>query len=126
MWRDFGTNWKCLRLDKIPQMKNHCNSRRAFILLLESCWDIFYLFLSNEDIGKIDSALTEKSLREIYFIQVSKFYSTTNIYSVCELEWIMKREIDLTVCRLDFNSEGIVISHLNLLTQSILTYFFIG
>ena len=49
-------------------------SYKVFIALLESCWDHFYPYLSNEDIGKIDSALTEKSLREIYIKQVKKFY----------------------------------------------------
>ena len=81
-------------------------SHQVFTLLLDSCWVLFYLYLSNEDICKIDSALTEKSLRELYINQVSKFYSVNNIYSVGELEWIMKRGIDLTVCRLDFDCEG--------------------
>ena len=57
--------------------------------------------MSNDDICKIDSALTEKSLREIYFRQASKFYSINNIYSLVELELIMKRGIDLTTCRLE-------------------------
>ena len=82
---------------------NLLKSRQVFTLLLESCWEHFYPYLSNEDIGKIDSALTEKSLREIYLKQVSKFYLTSNIYSVGELEWIMNWGIDLTLCRLDFN-----------------------
>ena len=79
-------------------------SRLVFTLLLESCWDLFYPYFSNNDIGRIDSALTEKSLRELYIKRVSKFYS--NIYSVGELEWILKRGINLTVCRLDFDCEG--------------------
>ena len=81
-------------------------SRQVFIVLLESCWDLFYPYLSNEDIGKIDSALTEKNLRELYIKQVRKFYLSYNIYSVDELEWIMKRGINLTVCRLEFTYQG--------------------
>ena len=82
-------------------------SQKVFIALLESCWDHFYPYLSNEDIGKIDSALTEKSLREIYIKQVSEFYRDNHISSPTELEWIMRRGIDLTVCRLDFDNKGI-------------------
>ena len=82
-------------------------SHKVFMMLLESCWDHFYPYLSNEDIGKIDSALTEKSLRETYIKQVSKFYRVNHILSPTELEWIMWRGIDLTVCRLGFDCEGI-------------------
>ena len=78
----------------------------VFTLLLESCWDHFCLYLSKSDFRKIDSALTEKSLREIYFKQVSKFYLVNYIKSVGELEWILRRGIDLTVCRLIFEHEG--------------------
>ena len=81
-------------------------SHLVVTLLLDSCWALFYLYLSNDDIGKIDSALTDKSLRELYFKEVSKFYLTNSICSFGELEWIMKRGIDLTVCRLAFEHEG--------------------
>ena len=81
-------------------------SHQALTALFESCWDIFYPYLLNEDIGKLDSALTEKSLRKIYAKHLSKFYLINNIYSPSELEWIIKRGIDLTVCHLDFDEEG--------------------
>ena len=77
-------------------------SQQVFTMLLESFWNLFYPCLSNNDIGKIDSALTEKSLREIYLKQLNKFYLLNNIFSPAELEWIMKRGIDLTKCRLEF------------------------
>ena len=91
-------------LSEIPY-QSESKGHQVFFLLLESCWVLFYPYLSNDDIGKIDSALTEKSLRELYIKQVSKFYLTNNIYSVGELEWIMKRGIDLTICRLEFGYE---------------------
>ena len=81
-------------------------SRQVFIVLLESCWDIFYPYLSNEDIGKIDSALTDKSLKGIYIKQVSKFYLSNKIKSIDELEWIMKRGLYLIFCRLEFAYQG--------------------
>ena len=81
-------------------------SHQVLTALLESCWDIFFPYLLNEDIGKLDSALTDKSLRKIYAKHLSKFYLINNIYSPSELEWIIKRGIDLTVCLLDFDEEG--------------------
>ena len=54
--------------------KNVCKNRQVLFLLLETCWDLFYPYLSKENIGKIDIAWTEKSLRGLYFNQVSKFY----------------------------------------------------
>ena len=86
--------------------ENVSKSHQVFTLLLESFWDIFYPYLSNEDIGKIDSALTEKTLRELFIKQVRKFYLTSNIYSVDELEWIRRRGINLTFCRLEFTYQG--------------------
>ena len=86
--------------------ENLLKSRLVFTLLLESCWDLFYPYLLNEDIGEIDSALTEKSLRELYLKLVSKFYLVNSIYSTGELEWIMKRGIELTICKLEFKKEG--------------------
>ena len=98
-------------LSEIPY-QSESKGHQVFSLLLESCWDLFYPYLSNYDIGKIDSALTEKSFRELYLKQVNKFYVSNSICSVGELEWIMKRGIDLTICRLEFGYEeklGIVI-----------------
>ena len=77
-------------------------SRQVFMFLLGSCWDHLYPYLLNEDISKIDSAITEKSLRRLYKYHACKFYLVNCILSYVELEWVLKRGIDLTVCRLDF------------------------
>ena len=74
----------------------------VFMVLLGSCWDPFYPYLMNENIGRIDSALTEKSLRKLFLNQMSKFYLTNSILLEDELKWIIKRGIELSVCRLDF------------------------
>ena len=86
--------------------KSVCKNRQVLFLLLEACWDLFYPYLLNDDIGKIDLALTEKGLRGLYFNQVGKFYLFNNISSVDELEWLMKRGISLTKCGLEIDSEG--------------------
>ena len=78
----------------------------VFTLLLESCWQHFYRYLSKNDVGRIDSALTEKSLRAIYLKQVRKFYLVNYIKSFDDLKWILRRGIDLTVCRLIFENKG--------------------
>ena len=52
----------------------------------------------NTALGKLDSALTDKSLRELYLSQVRKFYLIREITTILELEWIMKRGIALVKC----------------------------
>ena len=76
--------------------------QQVFNLLLETGRDHLYPYLLNDDIGKIDSALTEKCMREIYLNQASDFYLTNSIHLAAELDWIMKRGISLTICRLDY------------------------
>ena len=73
-------------------------SQKFVFLQLESCWE----YLPKSDICKLDSALTEKDLREAYFSQLGTFYTINSISSIRELEWIMKRGVKLTVCRLQF------------------------
>ena len=72
------------------------------MILLGSCGDRFFSYLLNEEVCKIDSALTEKILRPLHQHQACKFYLVNSILSSFELEWIIKRGIDLTICRLDF------------------------
>ena len=86
-------------------------SQQVLLLLMESCWDHFFLYLSNQDVGKLDTALTDKSLRKLYFTQLKKFYLLNSIYSPAELEWIMKRCIDLTNVYLDFGFQGKTLFH---------------
>ena len=81
---------------------NISKNRQVLTLLWGTRWNILFPYLSNREIGKFDSALTEKSLRAIYFKKLSKFYLVNQISTVAELEWILKRGVDLTVCRLAF------------------------
>lgn len=104
--------------------ENVLNGQRIIILLLEFCWDLLFPYLYGADLANIDSALTEKSLRAIYFKQVDKFYLSRIIWSVCELEWIMRRGISLTVCRLNFRRDGEVIQ-LIIIRLSIIVFAFI-
>ena len=83
-------------------------SQQVLLLLLEACWDLFFPYLSQQDIGKLDTALTDKSLRKMYFTRLNKFCDTYSIDSPIELEWVMKRGIDLTICYLDFDCKGMV------------------
>lgn len=66
--------------------RNASKGPQVLALLLESCLD-FFPCLSNDDICKIDSALTDKSLRELYFNQVRRFYLDRSILSSSELAW---------------------------------------
>ena len=94
-------------------------SHQVFMILLGSCWDHLFPYLLNEEICKIDSALTDKSLRSLYLHQVSKFYLANRILSTFELEWILKRGIDLTICRFDFEHDGKSQHRLNLTVTDI-------
>ena len=78
-------------------------SQSAFLLQLDFCWEHLFPYLSNNDICKLDSALTQKILRETYLKRLRKFYKIGSIYSIQELEWIMKRGARLAVCRLEFD-----------------------
>ena len=78
-------------------------SQSALLWLLESFLEPLFPYLSINDICKLDIAVTEKSLREVYFSRLDKFYTTHSIYSAHELEWILKRGVKLTVCRLEFD-----------------------
>ena len=94
---------------KMRERDNHSHeegiqsTQSAFLLHLELCWDHLYPYLSNNDLCKLDSALTEKRLRRSYFRQLERFYTVNSIFSDHELEWIIKRDIRLTVCRLEFD-----------------------
>lgn len=73
--------------------------------MLQTCWKLFFPYLSNLEIGKLDPALTDRNLRELYLDQVSDFYLSNEIYTEEELEWIIIRNISLTKCHLGFNVE---------------------
>ena len=75
----------------------------ALDFLLRNCWELFFPYLSNQEIGKIDLVLTDIKLRRIYLNKVSDFYLTNKIYSFKELQWIFARNMSLTKCHLDFN-----------------------
>ena len=74
----------------------------ALNFLLRNCWELFVPYLSNQEIGKIDSSIIDIKLRKLFFIKVSDFYLVNKIYSLKELKWILKRNITLTKCHLDF------------------------
>ena len=96
--------------EKMKERNNQSNeevvqfSQSALLWLLESFWEPLFPYLCFNDICKLDIAVTEKSLREVYFSRLGKFYTTHSIYSANELEWILKRGVKLAVCRLEFDS----------------------
>ena len=96
----------------------------ALSFILQTCWKLFFPYLSNVEIGRLDSALSDRNLRKLYLDQVSDFYLTNPIYARAELDWIILRNIPLTICRLDFalDLEGILYINLIILLP---TYFII-
>ena len=69
---------------------------------MQNCWVDFFSYLSNQEIVKLDLALTDISLRKVFFNELSAFYLANKIYSLKELAWILARNIKLTKCHLDF------------------------
>lgn len=78
----------------------------ALGFMLETCSDMFFSYLSNKEIGKLDNVLTDVSLRNIYLSKVKDFYVVNKIYTRMELEWILARHISLTKCHLEFEIKG--------------------
>ena len=78
----------------------------ALDFLLRNCWELFYPYLSNIEMGKLDSALTNFSLRKVYLSKAKDFYVVNKIYAKGELEWILARHISLTKCHLEFEIKG--------------------
>ena len=77
-------------------------------LLLQSLGDSFFSYLTNRELGKLDSAISGSNinLRKLYIKEASIFYLKNKIKSMYELWWIMRRGFILTKCHLDFAFEG--------------------
>ena len=82
------------------------NSHKVLKLLLQSCSDVFFSYLTNRELGILDRVITETNFRKIYLQQAYLFYQNNKIRFLDELEWIMKRNISLTKCHLDFEFES--------------------
>ena len=76
------------------------------LLLLESSNHLFFSYLTNRELGVLDTVITDLNLRSIYFREAFHFYLNNKIQSLDELSWILKRNIHITKCHLDFEFEG--------------------
>ena len=63
------------------------------------CRDYLTPYLNNNDIVRLDTAICNIALRKMFHRQVGLFYDKNEILSAEELEWILKRNIPLTTCR---------------------------
>ena len=82
------------------------SSYKVIKLFFQSCSDLFFSYLTNRELGVLDRVITDINLRRIYFQQVGLFYDSNKIKSLSELKWIMKRNIKLVKCHLDFYFGG--------------------
>ena len=76
------------------------------LLLLESSNELFFSYLTNREVGVLDRVITNVDLRRIYFREAAHFYLNNKIQSLAELKWILKRNIHITKCHMDFELEG--------------------
>ena len=86
------------------------SSSLHYILLLPEdstfkCNDFLSHFV-NEDICKLDIALSEFKLRKSFNKKVGTFYDNNSILHRSELARIVKRNISLTKCKLGFKLTG--------------------
>ena len=92
-------------------------SYKVLKLLLQPLGDLFFPYLTNRDLGKLDSAISDTALRKFYFKEAGTFYSINFIESIDEFAWIIKRRIPLsrlTLSLFDFELQGMAccsISH---------------
>ena len=66
----------------------------------------FFLHFVNEDICKLDISLSELKLRTSFNKKIGVFYDNNSIFHRSELARIVKRNISLTKCKLDFKLSG--------------------
>lgn len=85
---------------------SNTSKQSALNIMLETCWEGFFPYLSNREIGKLDSALINFSLRKVFLSKVKDFYLVNKIYTRKELLWILSRNISLTKCHLEFEIKG--------------------
>ena len=112
----FARNWRQLTsesliylLDLLQHMAtihDDLSSHKILKLFIQSCSDLFFSYLTNRELGVLDRVITDINLRQIYFHQAGLFYLNNKVQSLAELKWIMKRNIKLVKCNLDFSFDG--------------------
>lgn len=96
----------------------------ALDYILRNCWEDFFSYLSNQEIGKLDSAFTEVPLREVFLDKVSDFYLANKIYSHKELEWILARNVPLVKCHMAFSYWGKMLTVITVIMRNLTTSIF--
>ena len=101
-------------------------SYKVLKLVLQSCGDLFFTYLTNREIGKLDSAISDINLRKFYLKEAELFYLSNQIQSMYELKWVMMRGIILTKCHLDFAFKGNTMLQLLYSRLHLLINFLVG
>lgn len=86
-------------------MDSHFN-KSSLSFVIYNCSKLFFPYLSNQDISKLDLALKNISLRKEYFNGVNDFYLFNSIYSVEELKWVLVKNVNMLKCHLEFDLIG--------------------
>ena len=58
----------------------------------------FLLYFSNKDIGKLDVAISETILRDVFHIRLGAFYKNKVISCIDELKMVANRKVSLEKC----------------------------
>ena len=112
---------------KMSDITKEGESLLGFIFQSESslCREFFLPYLRNQDLSKLDTSLTEKVIRNLYFRQIGHFYNTNEVGSLSELTWIVKRNISITRFRLSTLETGKSIVYKSYLTLNLCIFFLV-
>ena len=58
----------------------------------------FLLYFANKDIGKLDIAISETILRDVFFKRLGSFYRNNKITCSDEFKMVAKRGLSLSTC----------------------------
>lgn len=95
-----------LSFNRDTKILDDIKCHKVFELLLQSLDGLFFSYLTNRELGKLDITISDKNLRKLYHQYASIFYLNNQVQSLDELKWIMTRRIVLTKCYLDFEFDG--------------------
>ena len=75
-------------------------------------FEVFLLYFSNKDIGKLDLAISETNLRDAFHQRLGSFYNKNEITFMNELKLVAKRNIAIKVCKAPNLSMGTTVNHI--------------
>ena len=67
-------------------IEDDSKSYKVIKLLLQSCNDLFFSYLTNRELGVLDIVISDINLRFVYLEQATRFYLYNKVQSLGELD----------------------------------------